>query len=197
MTYKVKNHFKTLKKHCETKNPQRCHWVHSGLAISCWAWVQLLRVVCILQWDFVGEKSFSFENVYQLDIASGLEMEVLSTSPLSTGGPSGFNSCRQVHAAVAPVSCCVCQSGPFALEGLVYLVSSIVSGSYNLSASSSTVLPESWGEGFGRDMPFGPSVLSSLTLCTLSSCGPLYLSPSTAEESFSADGTGLSIAECH
>jgi hypothetical protein len=46
ITYKVKNHFKTLTKHYETKNPQRCHWIHAALAIYCWACVLPLRVVC-------------------------------------------------------------------------------------------------------------------------------------------------------
>ena len=40
------------------------------------------------------------------------------------------------------------------LEGLVFLVSSIPSGSYTLTASSSTEFPEPSGGGFDLDIPF-------------------------------------------
>lgn len=38
-------------------------------------------------------------------------------------------------------------------EDLVFLVSSILSGSYHISASCSGGFPELWGEGFGGDIP--------------------------------------------
>lgn len=40
------------------------------------------------------------------------------------------------------------------LEGLIFLVSFIFSGSYTFSASSSAKFPESYKEGFDGDIPF-------------------------------------------
>lgn len=61
------------------------------------------------------------------------------------------------------------------LEDHVSLVFSILSGSYNLSASSSSGLPQPWDEGIGGDIPLDQSVSRQLTPCSLSSSGSLFV----------------------
>ena len=72
------------------------------------------------------------------------------------------------------------------LQGLDFLVSSIPSGSYNLSVSSPMEFPEPYEEGFDRDIMFRAEcskVLHSLH----TGCGPMYFFPSAGGESFSDD----------
>ena len=76
---------------------------------------------------------------------------------------------------------------PVDSEGLVLLVSSIPSGSYDLSASSSAEFP-----GPRRERLVGSllqlSIPRSLTLYIVFGGGSLYLFPSTTGGSFSYDG---------
>lgn len=70
---------------------------------------------------------------YLIERASGLGVGLVSSSSLNTGTPSD-----PVYAATVPgsyVSTLLC------LEALVSLVSSVSTGSYNLSASPSVGLP--------------------------------------------------------
>jgi hypothetical protein len=53
------------------------------------------------------------------------------------------------------------------LEGLVFLMSSIPSGSYTLSATSSAVLPELRGEEFDGDISFRVEGLVSILVSVL------------------------------
>lgn len=50
------------------------------------------------------------------------------------------------------------------------------------TTSSSTQIPEPWGE-FDKLIPFGPRAPKSLTLCILSICGCFWSFPSTARRS--------------
>jgi hypothetical protein len=75
-----------------------------------------------------------------------------------------------------------------ALQALVLPVSSIPSGSYTLSTSSSVGTLSSEGDGLDGDIPSRRSVLRSPTLCVMSGCGSLCLFPSAAGGSFSDDG---------
>lgn len=91
MSYKVKNHFKTLTKHCENKNPLKIlSSFCAGLGIG-----PAFKSDLHPQWDTVREKQFLLEGVYQLDTASGLEMEVCIHFPSQHWAPSGLHSCRQ------------------------------------------------------------------------------------------------------
>ena len=71
------------------------------LAIYSWAYSLPLRVVCFPSETPLEKTKFSFASGYQLEIASGLGMGRVSTSPLSTGTPSGLDPCRE---------CTFCQS---------------------------------------------------------------------------------------
>lgn len=53
------------------------------------------------------------------------------------------------------------------LEGLVFLMSSISSGSYTLSVTSSAALPELCGEEFDGDIPFSAECLVSILVSVL------------------------------
>lgn len=96
--------------------------------------------------------------------------------PLSTETPSGLDLGR--HCACCHHFCeSVNVSVLLGLEGLLSLVISIPPGSYNVSVPFAVMFPESGGEKLNGDIPF-----KTFTCCTLSSCGSLYLSPSTVEE---------------
>ena len=62
----------------------------------------------------------------------------------------------QIHEGpVLPPSLCLHMCADHVdLESLVFLLSSVTSGSYTLSASSSMGFPESWGERFDGDVLF-------------------------------------------
>jgi hypothetical protein len=96
------------------------------------------------QLDTTGKNIFSFANCYQLEIACGQVRSLMSISPLSAGTSSGLGP---VHIATVSVSVLLCLC-------LASLMSSIPTGSYNLSAHSSTDFPELWREGFYGDIPF-------------------------------------------
>lgn len=67
------------------------------------------------------------------------------------------------------------------IEHSASLAFSIITGSYNLSASSSAELHELWGEGFDGDSTFRMGCFKDFsTLCTSRSCGSLCLYPSAA-----------------
>lgn len=69
---------------------------------------------------------------------------ILRTGITSDPGPV----CSAIFSEFTCVRALLC------LEGLVLLVNSITSGSYSLSASSSTGFPEPRGEGIDEDIPF-------------------------------------------
>lgn len=93
------------------------------------------------------------------------------------------------------------------LESLVSLVSSITSGSYTLTDSSSSGFPQLWREGFDEDIPFRVVTFhlecSKICLCLSSHnvCGSLYLFPSSTGGCFSDDSWirhwPISSAEYH
>lgn len=68
---------------------------------------------------------------------------ILRTGITSDPGPV----CSAIFSEFTCVRALLC------LEGLVLLVNSITSGSYSLSASSSTGFPEPRGEGIDEDIP--------------------------------------------
>lgn len=70
------------------------------------------------------------------------------------------------------------------------LQASTTSGSYSLSAPSSTKIPEPQKEG-KKTPHLGPSIPQSCALCILVSCSLLYLSLATASRSFSDKGLEL------
>lgn len=84
------------------------------------------------------------------------------------------------------------------LKDLVFLVSSILSGSYVLFASSSSGYPE--GKGLMEVFTKG-WVFQSFTFCRMSACGSLYLSPSGVGGGFSdadrARQWSMNTTECH
>ena len=99
------------------------------------------------------ERTFSSVSGYQLEIVSGIGIGLVSTSPLSTGFPSGLDLCG-LSAHCYSLCEFISAVALLCLEDLVSLVSSIPSGSYNLSASSSSGVPEPRGEEFDGDIPF-------------------------------------------
>ena len=105
----------------------------------------------------------------------------------SVGTPSGTDLCRP---CVFCLSLCEFLGAwvMLCLEGLVSLVFSIPSFSYDLFASPSTAFLVPLGKNLLETLHLGLDVPWSLTLCILSGCRILYLFPSTAEESFSDDG---------
>lgn len=75
----------------------------------------------------------------------------------------------------------MCTSALWCLECLVFLLSSIPSGSYNRSASSSSELPEPWGRDLVETSHWGLNVPQSLTHCTRP-CVGLYVQSHLPEE---------------
>lgn len=78
---------------------------------------------------------------------------------------------RMTHAAthaqishICDVVCTCVSSALLCLGGLVPLASSIPTGSYTLSASSSTGFPEPLGEGFKGDILFKTDVFQGLSV---------------------------------
>jgi hypothetical protein len=71
--------------------------------------------------------NFSFVNCCQLEISFGLGLGFGFTPSLSAGTPFGLDLCK--HCASATVSEFMCVSVLFCLEDLVFLVSSIPTGS--------------------------------------------------------------------
>ena len=64
---------------------------------------------------------------------------------------------------------------PVDVKGLDFLVSSISSGPYTLSAFSSTGCPEPWGKGFDGDIPDRTECCKSHMPCVTCSSESLYL----------------------
>ena len=81
------------------------------------------------------------------------------------------------------------------LDGFIFNVSSISSGLYTLSTSSSAGILCSWGEGFDANILFRTGLQRFLTFYMLSGCGSLYLFPSPVGGSFSDDGWARSSSE--
>lgn len=145
----------------------------------CWALGRPSGMVCIPSRSPPDKVSSSFGSGYQLKV---WEWGLCSLA-LSALRPSHAASlCEFIRASV--LSC---------LDGLVSLS--------HPSLLAPTVFPpsplqssEPWGEGFDEDSP------CRATLCTLSSCGSLYLFSSSARGSFSADEWtrhwSMSAAEC-
>lgn len=110
----------------------------------------------------------------------------MHTFPLSTGTGLSLACAGPVHAACVPVSSyCISTA---ALRGPCFLgVSSVLSGSYNFSASSSAGFLNPKGRYLMQTSCSGVSVARSFILCILSGCGFLYLFPSTVAGNFSVD----------
>lgn len=90
---------------------------------------------------------------YQLGITSELGMRVCVHFPSQCLDPSVSDLCR-LHACYHHLYEFIGVTLLLYLEGLVSLVSSITSGSYHLSASFSTEVPELWEEKFYGDTSF-------------------------------------------
>lgn len=77
--------------------------------VSCWpstaghGWGLPIRVVYIPSETSLEKTIFSFANGYQLMIASELGMGLVSTSPLSSGSPSGLDHADSVRPTVVSV----------------------------------------------------------------------------------------------
>lgn len=123
------------------KNLQKYNPVHFVLATYCWARELPLNLVCIPTETLLENTNFSFMNGYQLEIDSGLKMEICVYYPSQPWGAAGawvaycHHLCDSL-CVTALLSILVC------LEGLVSLVSTIPTGSHNLSASTSSEFPE-------------------------------------------------------
>lgn len=152
------------------------------LAFHCWVWGLPLREVCIpvrLCWR---------KHFYLWVVVYWRKLWFRGRTP------SGAYLFRPVHPAIFIDFICA----PFllCLAGLVFLVSSICTGSHTPSAFSS-----SWWKGFDEAVTVGLTVPSSLTLCIMSGCGPLDLFTSVLRGSFSEDSWArhwpMSRAECH
>ena len=123
----------------------------------------------------------------------------ISASTFSSRTPSVADTWR-------PCACCLslCKlicALVLCLEGLVSLVAFIPSGSYTLSACSSSGFPDPWGEAFDGDIPFRTEcskVSRSLHIVCL--WLPGFFPPFAADRSFSDDGWArhwsMKIADC-
>ena len=112
----------------------------------------------------------SFASGYQLEIASGLGMEVCAHFSFKLWDPI----CYRSLSSYKHQSC--------AFKGLVFLVSSNPSSSYILSVSSSEGFPEPQREGFDGDILFRTECSKALfrPLCVVWLWVSLYLFPSAA-----------------
>lgn len=80
-------HFKSLSKnkHRKTQNKRKQTQISDNTIefILCWPFPDALKCGLYAQWYFIGENEF-FVSGYELEIASMLRMEAVSTSHLST-----------------------------------------------------------------------------------------------------------------
>lgn len=111
---------------------------------------------------------FPVASWYQFQRASWLEAGLHVCSPFSVLEPHLPGTCiGHVYGATVSVRSHVWQS--YYLEETISLESPTTSGSYHLSASFPTEIPESWEEGLDKDIPT-MSAPKPLIFCTSSSC---------------------------
>lgn len=139
------------------KNLQKYHWIHFVWTTHYWAEVLPLSVVYIPTGDPVEKTTFSLAISCQLEMASWLGMEILfpfflpvliTSLAWRCAGPIHVATSLWVHSY-----CQLCQF--YCVWKTVSLVSSALSGSCNLSASSFTYACQPWDEGLGEDIPLG------------------------------------------
>ena len=148
------------------------------------------------------ETKFPFVSGYQLEIASGADMGRVS---ISFSSRAHISETCEVPVQAATVSVCSHVHWSCCCRGPYFLVSSVPSGYYTLSVTSSKVFPESsGGRGwYEADIPFRtecskifpPSLSLPLSFCTMSGCGFLHLFPSTTGKRFSDDDWAKQICE--
>lgn len=104
-----------------------------------------------IQWGFTGENQFFLWELFSTGDRFRVRFEALCPLPISYGTPSDLDLCR-------PYACCPSEFMRalilLCLEGLVFLVSSVPSGSDTPSTSSSAGFPKSWRKTFNGDIPF-------------------------------------------
>ena len=107
-------------------------------AIYCCAWSLPLRVVCFSSETLTEKTNFWFANSYKLETTSGSGVRCAPICLISRT-PLNADPCGPCHAAT--ICCFICALVMLYLESHASLVSSNPSGSYTLSASSSTEFP--------------------------------------------------------
>jgi hypothetical protein len=132
---------------------------------SCWLSTAghdgTLVVICVPSETWLDWTNLSFVSSYQLEIASGLEGELVVLLPSQGWDPVGLDLSVQDLCFLR-----LCQSlcaSLLSLEGLLSFMLPISPSSYNLSSSSSTGFPEPRGRAL-MDTSFRG--VPGLTLCT-------------------------------
>lgn len=140
------NKTKTWKDIIFKETTKNC-WVHFVLTVNCWAWDLAIRLVCILSETPLEKTNFSFVSNYQLDIASVLRMEAYVYFFYLNFNPMCLCPLKALLMLPQSLWFHVCKSHDM-FRKILSLVSSITSGLYNLTTSSSSGFSEAKWEEF-------------------------------------------------